>query len=152
MLNRTNRTLSAHLNRLNLGTRSLANFAGVNTGEQTLRIRHAHRVVLRDGMAGDQPWSLSGPSGEIAGIPTSPDGSPRLNVSGVVPPRVELVEVTTHCGWFCHCGEPQNPSPKSRRTERARGNCKSQTGLRLSQEYGLAGVTLSRASLGFPAA
>lgn len=32
MLNRTNRTLSAHLNRLNLGTRSLAIVAGVNNG------------------------------------------------------------------------------------------------------------------------
>src|SRR4051812_11124339 len=51
MLNRTNRTLSANLNRLNLGTRSLAATANVNKGDlQTLRIRHDHRVVMRDGM------------------------------------------------------------------------------------------------------
>ena len=50
MLNRTNRTLSAHLNRLNLGTRSLALKSGVNIDGQTLRSRHAHCVVMRDGM------------------------------------------------------------------------------------------------------
>src|SRR5215208_6003695 len=59
MLNRTNRTLSANLNRLNLGTRSLAATANVNTGDlQTLRIRHAHRVVMRDGMHGFAPPSI----------------------------------------------------------------------------------------------
>ena len=41
MLNRTNLTLSALSNRLNLGTRSLALNASVNNGGQTLRIRHA---------------------------------------------------------------------------------------------------------------
>lgn len=43
MSNRTNRTLSANTNRLNLGTRSLAILAGVNNGTtQTLRLRLAH--------------------------------------------------------------------------------------------------------------
>jgi len=37
MLNRTNRTLSANLNRLNLGTRMLGLNAGVNNGSLTLR-------------------------------------------------------------------------------------------------------------------
>jgi hypothetical protein len=37
MLNRTNRTLSANQNRLNLGTRSNALVVGVVVGEQTLR-------------------------------------------------------------------------------------------------------------------
>jgi len=56
MLNRTNRTLSANLNRLNLGTRSLAATANVNRGDlQTQRTRHAHRVVMRDGMHGFRP-------------------------------------------------------------------------------------------------
>ncbi len=41
MLNRTNRTLSANSNRLNLGTRSLALVASVNMG-QVLRIRYLH--------------------------------------------------------------------------------------------------------------
>ena len=52
MFNRTNLTLSARTlsNRLNLGTRSLALVANVKNGGQTLRIRHAHHDVLRDGM------------------------------------------------------------------------------------------------------
>jgi len=52
MLNRTNRTLSANLNRLNLGTRSLVLTTGVNNGDSTLRVRHAHAHVyaMRDGM------------------------------------------------------------------------------------------------------
>lgn len=40
MLNRTNRTLSANLNGLNLGTRSLASLAGYH-GHQALRARRA---------------------------------------------------------------------------------------------------------------
>jgi hypothetical protein len=54
MLNRTNRTLSANLNRLNLGTRSLALGTGINNGAQSSRIRihHTHRVVMRAGMVG----------------------------------------------------------------------------------------------------
>ena len=52
MFNRTNLTLSARTlsNRLNLGTRSLALNASVNDGDQTLRIRHAHHDVMREGM------------------------------------------------------------------------------------------------------
>jgi hypothetical protein len=42
MLNRTNRTLSANLNRLYLGTRSLVLNAGETNGKTTLRARHAH--------------------------------------------------------------------------------------------------------------
>ncbi len=54
MLNRTNLTLSALSNRLNLGTRSLALNAGVNDGDQALRIRHLHHDVMRDRMV----WSV----------------------------------------------------------------------------------------------
>jgi len=52
MFNRTNLTLSALAlsNRLNLGTRSLAQNAGVNHGGQTLRTRRTHHDVLRGGM------------------------------------------------------------------------------------------------------
>jgi len=52
MFNRTNLTLSALAlsNRLNLGTRSLANHAGVMNGNETLRARHTHHDVLREGM------------------------------------------------------------------------------------------------------
>ena len=52
MLNRTNLTLSALSNRLNLGTRSLARTASVNHGAQPVRIRHLHsdHDVMRDRM------------------------------------------------------------------------------------------------------
>ena len=49
MLNRTNRTLSANLNRLNLGTRSLAATANVNKGDlQTQRSHHLSRCKRSD--------------------------------------------------------------------------------------------------------
>ena len=52
MLNRTNRTLSAHLNRLNLGTRSLASQASFINGDSTLHTRHVYPVAMRAGMVG----------------------------------------------------------------------------------------------------
>lgn len=73
MLNRTNRTLSAYLNRLSLGlgTRKFALVANANIAKQTLRTRHVHRVVMRDGMEGDSmdriPYSIPG----ISSIPCS---------------------------------------------------------------------------------
>jgi len=45
MLNRTNRTLSANTNGLNLGTRSLALIPGANMDFGTLRNRQAHPQV-----------------------------------------------------------------------------------------------------------
>jgi hypothetical protein len=48
MLNRTNLTLSALSNRLNLGTRSLVLGTSVKHGNQTLRIRHSHHDVMRE--------------------------------------------------------------------------------------------------------
>lgn len=49
MLTRTNLTLSALSNRLNLGTRSLVLNTSVNNGT-ALRIRHAHQDVMRERM------------------------------------------------------------------------------------------------------
>ena len=49
-MNRTNRTLSANLNRLNLGTRSLVLATGLNDGLSTLDVRLAHDSGMRDGM------------------------------------------------------------------------------------------------------
>lgn len=51
MLNRTNRTLTANLNRLNLGTRSLALQGGFN-GKISVRARQAHAGAPRAGMPG----------------------------------------------------------------------------------------------------
>jgi hypothetical protein len=50
MLNRTNRTLSAKLNRLNLGTRSLAVQANGINGTVTLRARQSFGDSPRDGI------------------------------------------------------------------------------------------------------
>ena len=52
MFNRTNLTLTARnlSNGLNLGTRSLALNASVKNGGLTLRTRHTHHDVLREGM------------------------------------------------------------------------------------------------------
>lgn len=52
MLNRTNLTLSALAltNGLNLGTRSLAAKASVNTNGDLVRIRQTHHGVMREGM------------------------------------------------------------------------------------------------------
>ena len=50
MLNRTNLTLSALTNRLNLGTRTLVLNASGNNGKSTLRIRQVHHDVMRQRM------------------------------------------------------------------------------------------------------
>jgi hypothetical protein len=52
MLNRTLSTTPANLNRLSLGTRSLA-LAGFNTGSQTFVVRHAHPKRNDSVRAGD---------------------------------------------------------------------------------------------------
>jgi hypothetical protein len=57
MLNRTNLTLSALSNRLNLGTRSLVLGTGVNHGGQTLRLRNSHHDVMRKRMV----WHVVSP-------------------------------------------------------------------------------------------
>jgi hypothetical protein len=76
MLNRTNRTLSANLNRLNLGTRSLV-LTGVNNGDVTLRVRHAHAHVyaMRDGMFRSSYPSILDPSW-VSIPPSIPCSSP----------------------------------------------------------------------------
>jgi hypothetical protein len=71
MFNRMNLTLSAlaHSNRLNLGTRSLARNAGVNHGDQTLRTRHTHFGVMREGMGWYDVFPITQPG---YGLPTFP--------------------------------------------------------------------------------
>jgi len=71
MFNRTNLTLSARTlsNRLNLGTRSLALVANVNNGGRTLRTRHTHHDVLREGMVWYDVFAIM-PMGY--GIPSIP--------------------------------------------------------------------------------
>ncbi len=73
LLNRTNLTLSALAlsNGLNLGTRSLAVNASVNTGDQTLRTRLTHHDVMRERMVWYVVSSISKPMYAIPAIPGS---------------------------------------------------------------------------------
>jgi hypothetical protein len=89
MLNRTNRTLSAHLNRLNLGTRSLAPVARFNTSASTLHTRPVHPVVLRAGVAGVPVYPIPMGRTGILSIPGSPAVSPWLIASCAIHPRVD---------------------------------------------------------------
>lgn len=109
MLNRTNRTLSATLNRLNLGTRSLAVTANINTGDlQTLRTRHVHRVVMRDGMPGYRPSPIPISRGAIPVIPGSLPVPSWLSASRPVRPWGELAaEMFTVSDRPCRQGESQ---------------------------------------------
>ncbi len=63
MLNRTNRTLSANPNRLNLGTRKLDGNASANIGSLTLRTAHVGHVVVsvRAGSVMDPGFRFEGP-------------------------------------------------------------------------------------------
>jgi hypothetical protein len=89
MLNRTNRTLSAHLNRLNLGTRTLASQASFNNGDSTLHTRLAHAVAVRAGVVGVPVYPMiMGPIG-IPSIPGSPSVSSWLFESCTMQPRVD---------------------------------------------------------------
>ena len=95
MLNRTNRTLSANLNRLNLGTRSLALVAGFNKGAQALHTRHAYPVVMRAGMVGDPADPRLIGSVGIPSIPGSPSVSSWLIASSAIHPRVDLADASS---------------------------------------------------------
>jgi len=98
MLNRTNRTLSANSNRLNLGTRSLALFQGVNIGTRTLRIRHAHPVPVQTAQVGSiQRHRSSAPIFMEVGKPMPPMGpgsSPRR--SWLTPSRASWAEASPY--------------------------------------------------------
>jgi len=142
MLNRTHRTLSANLNRLNLGTRSLAASAGVINGDQALRVRHAHRVVMHDGMTGFRPSSILISRDVIPAIPGSPPVSARPVSSRVLRARVELAAETSSLAdrlrWR---GDSQDPTLErvrpQPRPERVKGNRKPVTGKRLYSRSGL---------------
>jgi hypothetical protein len=72
MLNRTNRTLSANLLGLNLGTRSLVLIGNGNDGSSIQHARHAHDCAMRAGMPRSSDPSIR-PYSRIAitGIPGS---------------------------------------------------------------------------------
>jgi hypothetical protein len=157
MLNRTNRTLSAHLNRLNLGTRSLASRASLNNGAQTLHTRHVFPVVMRDGIVGAPVYPI--PVGRIGtpSIPGSTSVSSWLIASCAIHPRVDFAaSVPSAVDWQlqpldlpCHRGA--EPSPRPTRLPRACGRAdrvaEPFTGKRRQQGNGLAG-SWEQATLG----
>lgn len=157
MLNRTNRTLSANLNRLNLGTRSFALAANVNNGAQTLRTRHEdHRVVMRDGMPGYPSTPISIRSGGIPAIPSSSSSVPSRQVlrREVVRPRVEPAVVSfPQRGTACLLAESQERLLErvwQKPDDAKRDRKPLKTGLRSLEGYGL-GRTSAQATLATPA-
>src|SRR3954454_3189586 len=89
MLNRTNRTLSANTNRLNLGTRKLDQNASANIGSLTLRSAHVeHAVSVRavplmypgSGFGGP---SITGPKPPKSAMPEMTGSSPESSWPGL---------------------------------------------------------------------
>jgi hypothetical protein len=148
-LNRTNRTLSAHLNRLNLGTRSLASLAGLNDGAQTLHNRHAYPVVMRVGVVGVPVHPIQIQIGRIGipSIPSSPSVSSWLIESPAIQPRVDFAAFAfSRADWPARsfdrpCLRPEEPVSNPTRPRRERGKAvrKSLKDSRWSQGNGLAG-------------
>jgi len=154
-LNRTNRTLSANLNRLNLGTRSLAATANVNTGDlQTLRICHARHVVMRDGMHGLSSFPIAIRRDEISVIPGSLPVPSWLIESRVVRRGAELAAETSSStdrqGWSTRIQDhdPRSALPRQERSKRDRKPVK---GKRLHEGCGF-GYRPARAALATAAA
>jgi hypothetical protein len=150
MLNRTNRTLSAHLNRLNLGTRSLAMQANVNTGADALHTRHAYPVDLRAGIVGYPVSPVPFGGYAIPSIPGSPSVSPWLSVSPVIHPRVDLALAVDASSlmdwparsfdWLRHRIEEPFTSPTRLRQERGNACRKPRSGKRRQPGFGMAGT------------
>jgi hypothetical protein len=75
MLNRTQRTLSANLNRLNRGTRALVPSMGANTGTQTFQALHDREdAFMRIGSIGIRRFPIPKekppvPSTSVVGVP-----------------------------------------------------------------------------------
>lgn len=94
-----NRTLSANLNGLNLGTRTLANLAGLNIVATTSRLRPLHPQKRQDSMRDGDAKAMRGVSISIRGPrpisppPSSPIGSSSWPFSArTSPASFEVVE------------------------------------------------------------
>ncbi|MGO9465492.1 MAG: hypothetical protein ACLQVF_15215 [Isosphaeraceae bacterium] len=118
MLNRTNLTLSALAlsNRLNLGTRSLAAHASVNTGDKTQYIRQSHHGVMREGMV----WSGGYP------IPQIGPAFPSIPGSFSPAPQCPSQDVAVQCS--CRVADVQvlvepRPDNLAERPERIVSDC-----------------------------
>jgi hypothetical protein len=145
MLNRTNRTLSANLNRLNLGTRSLVLDTNECNGKQTLRARHAHAhgFAMRAGMFMSSDPSMQTLSIRI-GIPAIPGSSPvrPRPVPGLVVRPTVAVPATAPYSHDCRpfdsdqsgCWRANQSQPQAQtQQERAKHGCKPLQGLKLGR-------------------
>jgi hypothetical protein len=154
MLNRTNRTLSANLNRLNLGTRSLAASANVINGDKTLRTRHVHRVVMRDGITGYSPAPIPIGPGAMSPIPSSPSVPVQLVPSWPVWARVDLAaESFPDADSHCQFGEFQDRELERFRQQQegSKRSRQTVTGWQLREQSGL-GKAAASETLTAPAA
>jgi len=157
MLNRTNRTLSAHLNRLNLGTRTLASQASFNHGDSTLHTRHIYPVAVRAGVVGvPVDPMIMGPIG-IPSIPGSPSVSSWLIASCAIHPRVDSgSDRPSSADWQVNLvdrpslrGVEPGPCFTRRSPERGLADRKPFMGKRRQQPAGLAGAGMcQQATLG----
>jgi hypothetical protein len=102
MFYRTNLTLSALSNRLNLGTRSLVQTTSLNHGDQALRIRHPYHDVMRDKMA----W--------CAASPFKPGGYdiPCSLGSMITGQEERFVDQAGRVSSHSACQNPVSPGPK----------------------------------------
>jgi hypothetical protein len=148
MLNRTNRTLSAHLNRLNLGTRSLAPVARFNTSASTLHTRLVHPVVLRAGVMEVPVYPIPIGRTGIPTIPGSPAVSPWLIASCAIHPRVDSGAdrrspgqwQASSFGQRCQRGAERSAEATERLLKRGQADCKPFTGERRQLPVRLAGM------------
>jgi hypothetical protein len=149
MLNRTNRTLSARLNRLNLGTRSLAQVARFNDSASTLHTRLVHPVVLRVGVVGMPVYPITTGRTGIPFIPCSPAVSSRLIASCAIHPRVDSgADRRSADPWQAnafgpsmHRGATSGAEAAQRLLRRGQADRKPFTGKRRQQSAGQAGMS-----------
>ncbi len=155
MLNRTNRTLSAHLNRLNLGTRSLASQASFINGNSTLHTRLVHPVAVRAGVVRVPVYPMIMGTIGIPAIPGSPSVSPWLIASCAIHPRVDSgSDRPSSAAWQvnvvdepCLRGMEPGPRQTGRSPKPGQAVRKPFMGKRRQQPAGLAGMCL-QATLG----
>lgn len=149
MLNRTNRTLSANLNRLNLGTRSLVLAKNGTHGGQTLRFRHDHGFAMRAGMFGSsepaiRPESMGSeiPIGNISGssvVVSWPISSHGLRPSDSVLPTVPPALWTRLTATCSPVADQFQPDPMRSRQGRISRDCKSLKDKQSKSGLGLGG-------------
>jgi len=137
MLNRTNLTLSALSNRLNLGTRSLVLGTGVNNGGNTLRLRRHHHDVMRERMVWYVVSSFESSKYDIPPMPDSIIPGPRQRPIGCAASQVTSRPASV-CRDVRHAGPDWSLIP----VESRRGDLESRSSKPTSTS--LAGKAMTR--------